>query len=196
MKRAIPFGCANLIWLCNCLPESGKHAFVFAVLLPEGNRFSCAFLTKKKQGLPEDVPGTLIIIANRQTLFCPGSRQGNLPAKGVLSMQVLHYTCESLFLFVVCWLFFHRSRYLPKGVRHARLVLDSCHVLHQGVLVDLHCDCGALQATATVTVTSIPLSVTVIGCHTGGSSSSLWTLHETATVTVTSTPQALRHHLQ
>ena len=33
-----------------------------------------------------------------------------------------------------------RDGHLPEGVRHARSVLDSCHILHQRVLMNLHGD--------------------------------------------------------
>ena len=144
---------------------------IFAVLLPKYNRCSSAVLTGEETGPAKEC--TCLLIINQQTntfLFlatgqtCPGKIEHASLALHLQHLLSLQKSCFE----------FDRSSYLPKGVRHARLVLDSCHVLHQGVLVDLHRNSGTLQAahvvTNIVTVTSIPPSGMIVGYCIGGSS--------------------------
>ncbi len=67
---------------------------IFAVLLPKYNRCSSAVLTGEETGPARECTCLIIIIANKHFSF-PGNRSDNLPAQGILSMQVLHYICNT-----------------------------------------------------------------------------------------------------
>ena len=86
--------CKTSIWQCICSPESGKHANLCSIVAKIQQVFFCCSDRRRNRTCQRMYLPTHNQPTDKHFSF-PGNRSDNLPAQGILSIQVLHYICNT-----------------------------------------------------------------------------------------------------